>query len=370
MLIHIFENTPHHYIGMQEFYIEQCQINQKQAFWVKAPNLSEVLCKEASKQYFVTYTDRDELLAKLNNLKKTDTVIFHGLTDAKLWLKLVFHHVVKRSSCVIWGYELYRHTHQQRSIKQIIIQCIHCLLMQRMQKVITLNPGDGDLVQKYLKRKNVEIIPYPLIGFALTQPIIAKPIQLKETEKNNGLANALSERPLKLLIGNSAAKSNEHIDAFKQIMHLAEHNIEVIVPLNYAGKEGYIKQVIKSGNTLFGKKFTPITTMLSKQAYNELLQDIDVAIFAHNRQQGLYVAYAMLLMGKPLFLRENTTSFDNLRSLGFSVSSLSQLSGYDFEVFKKLCDLEGDENRTLMEKHFTEKALAPKWSHLLNGFEN
>jgi len=251
---------------------------------------------------------------------------------------------------VFWGAELYRHNKKHRTIKQHIAQYIHQFLIFRFKYVITLNPGDAQLVQHYLKRKKVQVLPYPLIGLS----------------KNNTVTSHRANSTYKILLGNSAAASNEHKFALQQLTHLAAENIEIIVPLNYAGNPDYIQQVIDYGRLLFADKFTPITDMLQKSAYDDLLARVDMTVFAHQRQQGLYVAYAMLLMGKPMFLCSSTSSFSNLNSLGFSVYATENLASTAFKQLVNLMETVNTDNQQLMEQHFTEQALAPKWSVFLN----
>lgn len=380
MLIHVFDDTPHHYEPMRRFFSEQCQIEQAQQFWARIPRehrqknsnqkssnqkgssqkdssqngSSQKNCTTTAVVQF--YRDNDELLLKLAKLPQNAQVLFHGLFELYLWRKLIFMAIASRSSCVFWGAELYRHGGAGRTIKQHLAQIIHQLLVFRFKHVISLNPGDALLIQKYLKRSNVRVLPYPLIGL------------VKPKEKPQELVNNNEQvKPIKILIGNSAAASNEHSFAFKKIAHLASNNIEVIVPLNYAGKDNYVRDIIDQGRELFGDKFTPITDMLAKDAYDELLASVDMTIFAHQRQQGLYVAYAMLLMGKPMFLCATTSSFTNLQSLGFSVYRSEDLDNYSYDSLIALAHKPNKTNQSLMDQYFTEAALAPKWSLFLNG---
>ena len=123
---------------------------------------------------------------------------------------------------------------------------------------------------------------------------------------------------------------------------------------------------MKKQTNIFGNKFKPITKMLEKCAYDQLLSNIDITVFAQHRQQGLYAVYAMLLMGKPMVLRESTSSFSNLSSLGFELSGLAILEQIDFETLQSLVNKKRSNNIELMRKTYTEQALAPRWSRVLN----
>jgi dTDP-N-acetylfucosamine:lipid II N-acetylfucosaminyltransferase len=340
-VIHVFADTPHHYLVMKQFFEQQCQPNCNQQFWVKSADpVAGLVC----------YATNAKLFELLDKLDSAEQVIFHGSFDMHTWKKLLFHPIIKRSSCVLWGGELYRHTKAGRTLKQRLVHVLHALVINRYNRVFALNPGDAKLAQQVLRRKTVEVLPYPLIGMK---------VQHIENKANS------SEQPIKILVGNSASASNNHIDALNKLAHLASDNIEVIMPLNYGGEPDYVERVIRHAHSLFGNKVNAITTMLSKQQYDTLLNEVSATVFAQQRQQGLYVAYAMLLMGKPLFLLGETSSYSNLMSLGFDVFKTENLTDYNYKQLALLVSSQNNENAHLMTQHFTEKALAPKWRDML-----
>lgn len=342
-VIHVFADTPHHYHPMQQFFSHQCKPHCEQAFWVKSA---------APINGFTNYENNDELFALLNNVDKNAQVVFHGLFDMHTWKKLLFNPIVKRSSCVLWGAELYRHTKAGRTIKQRIVYGLHALLINRFKQVFALNQGDAQLAQKVFKRKHVAVLPYPLIGMQVTK---------------SDCAESAPDQMIKILVGNSASPSNNHIDALNKLAHLADKNIQIIMPLNYAGDPEYIERVINHANTLFENKVNAITAMLSKTEYDALLNQVSMTVFAQQRQQGLYVAYAMLLMGKPLFLLGSTSSYNNLSALGFKLHKTDLLADLSFNELTNLTNEFNSNNANLMQQHFTEAALAPKWRTMLQN---
>lgn len=342
-VIHVFADTPHHYIPMQQFFSTQCKLSCEQLFWVKS-------AKPVAG--FTHYTNNHELFALLNNSNQNEQVVFHGLFDMHTWKKLLFNSIVKRSSCVLWGAELYRHTKAGRTIKQRIVYGLHALLINRFKQVFALNQGDAQLAQKVFKRKQVAVLPYPLIGMQVTK---------------SDCAESAPDQMIKILVGNSASPSNNHIDALNKLAHLADKNIQIIMPLNYAGDPEYVEQVINHANSLFKNKVTAITSMLSKAQYDALLNKVSMTVFAQQRQQGLYVAYAMLLMGKPLFLLGSTSSYTNLSALGFKLHKTDSLDDISFNELTNLTNEFNSNNANLMQQHFTEAALAPKWRTMLQN---
>jgi len=351
MLIHVFEDTPHHYQPMRQFFTQQCDVSQEQQFWVRVATNDNAVIEKNADQGFVSYSSAKNLISRLAELPKSSQFIFHGLADVNIYWRLFLSPIRSRCSCIIWGYELYRYNENHRTIKQHLVQWLHRVIIAKLKRVFTLTPGDAHLVQQFLKRNNNQVLPYPGIGLTDLE------VKAKQSD---------SQRDIRILVGNSAAQSNQHIDAFEQLKHLANENIEIIVPLNYAGEPEYIDEVISKGQSIFGKKFTAITEMLTKAQYDELLTAIDLTVFAHQRQQGLYVVYAMLLMGKHVYLRKETTSYKNFTSLGFLIPSFESLSTTNIKEINKQVSKTEVLNQTLMNRHFTEQALAPQWSSMLN----
>ncbi|RZD21670.1 TDP-N-acetylfucosamine:lipid II N-acetylfucosaminyltransferase [Pseudoalteromonas sp. MEBiC 03485] len=339
-IIHIFADTPHHYKPMQQFFEQQCRPDAEQLFWVKTPE---------SIPNFVNYKNNAELFALLESTAKEDQIVFHGSFDMHVWKKLLLSSVTKRCSCVLWGAELYRHTRRKRTIKERVVHVLHALVINRYKQVFALNKGDAKLAQRVLFKRNVKVLPYPLIGMKVEQ----------DREQ------LTSEKPLKILVGNSASASNNHIDALNKLAHLANENIEIIMPLNYGGEQSYIDEVVKHATTLFGDKFIAITEMLNKQDYDKLLNDVHLTVFAQHRQQGLYVAYAMLLMGKPMFLLSDTSSYNYLTELGFEIYKTDEVASMSYSELNNLISKDNNRNPDLMNQHFTEQALAPKWRNML-----
>ena len=209
MIVHVFDDTPHHYIPMSGFFSNTCNISEVQQFWVKAGKGTSDLDSG-----FVSYDNANELVTQLKTLPENTNIVFHGLFDIHVWRKLLFSSLLRRSSCIFWGGELYRHGKPNRTIKQHVAQWLHAIFICRCANVFALNAGDASLVGRYLKRKQVNVLPYPIIGVDV---------------EGLGSGTAQESDSIKIMVGNSAAASNEHIDVFHRLSHLSHENIEIIV---------------------------------------------------------------------------------------------------------------------------------------------
>lgn len=323
---------------MKEFLGTVLNANEyTQKFWAWShPQQNE---KEGVDYYF----NSAELIRKMKAEHHSVRFVFHGFFDTSLWPKLMFSSLPKRCIWISWGHDIYRHKAEGRTIKDKGMHLLHRLISRRLFQCYSLNKGDAEVTQNVLWPKSVKVMPYPLIG---SNVIPAK----KHTTE-----------PYTILVGNSAAPSNEHIDALSWLSGFSDENIKVVVPLNYAGTAEYVKQVNDFGSKLFGDKFEGITRMLDKNEYDSLLASVDVAVFAHQRQQGLYVAYSILKFGKKIFFREKTTSYKSMISSGFRVDKSENISTLTFEQFIDITDIEYKRNPELMNKTFSEDALRPLW---------
>lgn len=349
MIIHIFENIPHHYHNFIKFFVDHCCFEFKHSVFIESSRdptideknvqiLNELGCKT------IIYRDHQQLILLMKQEDKHSQFIFHSLQNRRLWLKLLLTNLPKRCSWISWGADTYQYLINKKSIKQSVAKMIQGITCKRMHYVKSLNPGDGKLISQLFGRRHVETLPYPLVGVEKPEFFCSK-----------------KHKTLTILLGNSAAKSNNHFELLDSIKHMATENIIVLMPLNYAGSSDYVNKVIKQGEQLLGSKFKPIVNMLSKQEYDLLLADVDITVFAHDRQQGLYVAYYMMLHGKKLFLKASTSTFENFKSYQFKISSLEELSQCSFEQLSQTDSCIQLQNQNILLNNFTETALAKKW---------
>ncbi|RRS10096.1 4-alpha-L-fucosyltransferase [Pseudoalteromonas sp. J010] len=337
MLVHIFSDTPHHYQPMMAFY-ERC-FDGEQAIWV----LGSAKDKAGKILFFST---EQMLFAALQRQSKKSRFIFHGLFSPVLIRKLALSRLLSRSICVLWGAEIYRNE-KVSGIKNQLNWFAHRLLLNRVKRVFTLNSGDADLVKRYMRMtRKVDVLPYPLIDFNLTK--IKPPCDR-----------------IKILMGNSADPANNHKQLIDQLAHVNLPNIDIYAPLNYGGALEYVEEIKHYAQEKLKARFYPITKLMTKEEYDRLLCEVDMSLFAHHRQQGLYVVYAMLLQGKPMYLNTYTSTYHTLTQLGFRLFDIETFSTLSVDTIVEQKKRVIEDNVQLMRESFTESALAPKWDAAL-----
>lgn len=151
---------------------------------------------------------------------------------------------------------------------------------------------------------------------------------------------------IRILVGNSADPSNQHLEVFDQLLALKQSSFELYVPLSYGNNE-YAQDVISKGKAMFGERFQPLTGFLSIEQYRSLLADIDIAIFNHRRQQGLGNIIALLAKGKKVYLRPEVTTWSCFTDLGIH---LFDTSAVNLELLSKEI---AASNISIMRQHFS-----------------
>lgn len=139
--------------------------------------------------------------------------------------------------------------------------------------------------------------------------------------------------PVKILLGNSATESNQHIQILKVLEKYSKENIQIICPLSY-GEELYRDNVIDIGKKIFDEKFCPIISYMDKKKYYEIIAECKIAIFNNNRQQAMGNINSALALGCKVFIRNDTPmwfTYCDVRKMEiYNVEDIIHMSFSDF----------------------------------------
>ena len=110
---------------------------------------------------------------------------------------------------------------------------------------------------------------------------------------------------------------------------------------------------------VFGNKFIPILDFMKFDEYMKFISNIDIAIFAHKRQQGLGNISSFLSMEKTVYLREDVTTYEDFINLGIKIKSFEKINELEkLEIFNKEILRE---NKEIMKREFSEERLKEQW---------
>jgi dTDP-N-acetylfucosamine:lipid II N-acetylfucosaminyltransferase len=178
--------------------------------------------------------------------------------------------------------------------------------------------------------------------------------------QNFDLSSTLSKRvksdnTLKILVGNSSTEANNHLDCFDWLSNLELANVEIICPLSY-GDATYRDKIICEGEKYFGKNFKPVVNFLDKTKYIELLNEVDLAVFFHNRSQAFGNIISLITLGKKVFLKSRNPFYKYLNNIGVNVYNANEKpSLIKKNIFASIENKEHIKNHQQLHAHLSDK---------------
>ena len=311
------------------------------------PTYSNVKYKKITDQnFFLFFKEIISLyFLLLKKAKQSDNLYIHGAFNKIIIIFLfIFRGYLKKSNWIIWGGDLYCYNNRKNKFIYRIWYRIGDYVKGNFKGYITHVKGDYELAKKWYgaKGKYFNCFVYP--------SNLYKNILLKEYKKEE----------IYIQIGNSATTTNNHFEIFEKLRLYKNRNIKVFCILSY-GDIIYAKEVISKGKEIFGDKFIAIVDYMKFDEYMEFLSKMDIAIFAHDRQQAVGNITSLLSMKKTVYLKENVTTYDMLKNLGIKIKSFDK-----FENLEKFDDKILEKNKEIVKERFSEKRLIEDLNKIFN----
>lgn len=175
-----------------------------------------------------------------------------------------------------------------------------------------------------------------------------------------------TDNDVNILVGNSNAPENNHLDTFELLKGFKIGNRNIIVPLSYGGTESYKSYVVKRGKKLFNKSFQPLQTWIPLEEYNNILLSCNIVIMNHNRQQAFGNILSSLWLGAKVFINPKSVIFTYLKRIGLTIYSTGDLKNkYNLGILQPLTENDKQKNRTIVLSEFGIKNIKNKLKNLL-----
>lgn len=251
-------------------------------------------------------------LKMLKYMKKADKIIIHSLASPILLLYLyLFPELCKKSTWAIWGKDLYfYHLSKKITIFHKIYEFFRKRVFKRIAVIVSFFDEEYDLAKEWygVTAKGIEqTLFYPYSK------------DLRESEPIDKQDN------FNVMLGNSASLTNEHIEALR-ILKTNENKInKIYVPLSYGGKKKYAEKVMEEGYKLFGDKFVPMKEFIPFDEYTEILENIDIAVYNHRRQEALSNIYSLIMKGKTIYLVEGISTWKYFKRIGLKIGNINNI---------------------------------------------
>lgn len=265
------------------------------------------------------------MVALTKYLNDAEKIILHGLFGSMvIFLLFLQPWLLRKCYWVIWGGELYTHVFDKRTLRWWVKEIFKHPVIKRIGHLLSYLPQDIEVARKWYgaSGRYHECLMYPSNVYH----------QLSESLEPNEVIN--------IQVGNSADPYNAHSEVFDLLKRVDDGRFFVFVPLSY-GDKMYAEEVIKIGKAYFDSRFIPLTDFMAPTEYRRYLEQIDIAVFNHRRQQGMGNIISLLGCGKRVFLREETSSWSLLVDLGLTVTQvdafdLSRLDRYHADANMKI----------------------------------
>ena len=297
-------------------------------------------------KYFCTKNKKT--ISDLNQLVSNyDKIVFHGLLDfylVKCLLRLDLN--FNRIYWLLWGGDVYCYMNEKGRLRRLYRNFIRKSLISKLKHGGSFIQGAVDKAKFWYQFTGEyhECMGYVSNTFSLDSKQIS--VESKNAEWT-------------VIVGNSGYKTNYHDEVF-EILRCINYQtpIKLICPLAYGNKE-YIENIVYRGKKLFGNSFVPLLNYLELNHYYSILNSVDAAIFAHDREQGTGNAVPLIGLGKKVFFRTSNTQCEAYNKLGLKTFDYKKLSTEPINEMDKMSNI------GIVKKYFSKENLAYQYFRML-----
>ncbi|MGI2180134.1 TDP-N-acetylfucosamine:lipid II N-acetylfucosaminyltransferase [Shewanella frigidimarina] len=272
-----------------------------------------------------------------------DKIVLHGLFDPGIILLLFLQpwHL-KKCYWVMWGGDIY--TPAKKGLLNSIFEFCKKKVAKNIGFLVTYIEGDVKHIRLIYGAQGEykHCIMYPSNCY-------------KEIQYSCELNSTID-----IQIGNSADPENEHLFILEQLRKSSLDKIKIYAPLSY-GDKAYAQDVSKLGFKYFDDDFVAIYDFMSVPEYTKWQSSLDIAIFAHKRQQGMGNIITLLGLGKSVYMRSGLSSTLALKKLGLKFGEVDKDK---IEIFSST---EMTKNISIIQREFSEKKLIEQLTKIFNS---
>jgi len=135
-----------------------------------------------------------------------------------------------------------------------------------------------------------------------------------------------------IIIGNSGAETNNHLDILAELKKLTKKNWDkCIIPLSYCGSNEYKNEIEQRAKELFKDNLVSLRSYLPMNEYLNLISKCKTAIYLHNRQQASDNIFMQLNFGARVFMSSKSEMFRYLKKQGLKIYSFQD----DFDLINE-----------------------------------
>ena len=242
----------------------------------------------------------------IRKLNEADKIMLHGLFDPGVIILLFLQPwLLKKCYWVMWGGDIYYSP--RKTLLGIFVEFCKKRVARNIGYLVACVEGDVEHVRKIYGAQGVH--KYSIMY--LSNCFKCLPF----TENNY-------KPVLHIQLGNSGDTTNNHYQMLDKLYGSLSGEFKIFAPLSYGNKKN-IEAVVNKGKEYFGDKFIPMLDFMSLESYTAWQQSIDIAIFAHKRQQGMGNIITLLGLGKTIYMHNDLSSTTCLKQFGLAISDIN-----------------------------------------------
>ena len=297
------------------------------------------------------FNDHYQMMKDINLVKYSDS-IFHQMSSIKVFLFLFFHrNLNKQTSWVIWGGDLYHLFINKLGVKYKVYDFIvRRSVIKNLKNIMGIKEDFELLKTKYKTKAN---------HFLSIYPIPSKIFSLDEYKKKH-------DKSIKILVAHSANRANNHKYIFEALLPFKNENIKITTPLSY-GELDNIPKVVQMGYNLFEEKFEPINTFMKPEEFSELLKEINVAVFAIERQAAVGILITLISLGKKIYFKKGVVPYTFFTNNNIKIFDTNILSNQDYEKFIYMEEKDKINNIKEINKLYSDDNIISIWRTIFDS---
>lgn len=306
------------------------------------------------------------ILRYISVLDAADGIVLHGIFSAKHLMLISKKKEWLRKSCwVVWGGDIYRHNDEHRRFREKAEEYFKIKYGPEIGYIAPLVRKDLPLVEQWYRVKGeAHFVSYPV-------PLHRKGV-LERILKQGYDKHVSSDRTVNIVLGNSATKTNCHMEALDVLAGYRDQNIKLYIPLSYGfhGYEEYAGEVLSYAWKIFGTdKVVPILEKMDGEEYTDFLSKMDVAVFYNDRQQAMGNIAILLASGAKIYIRDDTNMWEHYKTLGYSLDNAYDISSTLFADFCTYNQVKKENNMGQIKKYLDIRIIREKWQRLFEAME-
>jgi hypothetical protein len=335
---------------------------EKNLFVVDVPNSDYVFKHVELKEDVVAAVfGSSQFYKTIGDLNQYSAIVFHNLTRNKCRFIKKNKTYPAKFIWILWGFDLYSFletkgynlyvnkkdfnalTRLKIAVKKILQKNFYNILYAAAYKRIDICacPAKGDY--ELLKEKIDIDAKWQWYNYFPVDSIIRK-LNLGETVSGDNI-----------LVGNSGAITNNHVEAFRLLQKFNLGSRAVITPLTY-GDAMNINHVINEGKKILPENFSPVLGFLPISEYNYVIKECSIVIMPHLRQQAVGNLIILLYLGAKVYLYKKNPLFKYFKSLGLIFFSIEEdLTTTNENALIALDQDAQSRNRTITLQEFNEE---------------